>query len=430
VKRLLLIALGLVAAVAAVANADEAPPAPTPPAAAATSTPAAMAATGHEAEVNAVVDPTAERMDSELNKLQFYAGVVGGMHVETLQLRDSDQSEDRLTTVALSRFGLRGRLSGGIYIESEFEVNGGPHGTSVWEGQAALQVRNQLIRLERDRFRVEAGRITDDSSLDYYSVHTADQLLTDGYTRSSILASGFNRGQGVLARYEIAPGLKPGITLNAANPTSTTASLVIGGTFPPFSRFYLVPHQQVGRDAASLPADTYHILIATPSITFDSDLVEAQTAVQAFQVNTDTSSTEDENIVGYNVRAGAKLKLLDSRLTPFVNASRVTNSIVEPDDGNVLAEYAYVGYTASGGLDLNIAGRNGIGASYAFIRGQQGDQSRTTEHVVNVGGTYWVSPTTSVGARAAMYRVCAETPDEGCVKEGARSMFVTMRTVL
>jgi hypothetical protein len=424
-KRLALIAIGLVAAAAAVARAEETAPNP----AASAATPAA-AATGSEAEVNAVVDPTAERMDSELNTLLFYAGVVGGVHAETLQLRDSDQSEDRLTTVALSRFGLRGRLSGGVYIESEFEVNGGPHGTSVWEGQAALQVRNQLVRLERDRLRVEAGRITDDSSLDFYSVHTADQLLTDPYTRSSILASGFNRGQGVLARYEILPGLEPGITLNAANPTSTTASLVIGGTFPPFSRFYLVPHQQVGRDASSLPADTYHIVIATPSVTFDHDVVEAQAAVQGFRVNTDTSSSSDENIVGYNVRAGARLKLLDNRLTPFVNASRVTNSIVEPDDGNVLATYAYVGYTASGGLDLNIIGRNGIGASYAFIRGQQGEMSRTTEHVVNVGGTWWLTPTTSVGARAAMYRVCAETPEEGCVKEGARSMFVTMRTVL
>lgn len=412
---------GLIAALVAVARADETDLAPAT---------AVAAATGSEAEVNAVVDPTAERVDSELNELQFYAGVVGGVHAETLQLREGDQSEDRLTTVALSRFGLRGRLSGGVYIESEFEVNGGPHGTSVWEGQAALQVRNQLIRLDRGGLRVEAGRITDDSSLDYYSVHTADQLLTDAYTRTALLASGFNRGQGVQARYEILPGLRPGLTLNAANPTSTTASLIIGGTFPPFSRFYLVPHQQVGRDAASLPADTYHILIATPSVTYDHELIEAQSAVQMFRVNTDTSSEADENIVGYNIRAGARLKLLDGRLNPFVNASRVKNSIVEPDDGNVLAPYAYVGYTASGGIDLEIAGRNGIGASYAFIRGQQGDQSRTTEHVLNVGGTYWITETTSVGARAAAYRVCAETPGEACEVEGARSMFVTMRTVL
>ena len=226
------------------------------------------------------------------------------------------------------------------------------------------------------------------------------------------------------------PGLRPGLTLNAANPTSTTASLVIGGTFPPFSRFYLVPHQQVGRDASGFPADTYHILLATPSITYDHDLIEAQTAVQMFQVNTDTSTEADENIVGYNIRGGARLKLFDNRLQPFVNASRVKNSIVDPNDGNVLAPYAYIGYTASGGVDVNIAGRNGVGASYAFIRGRQGSMSRTTEHVVNVGGTYWLTETTSIGARAAAYRVCAETPEEPCEVEGARSMFVTMRTVL
>ena len=128
-KRLALFALaagGLVAALVAAASAEE----PAKPAAN-LAPPAAVAATGGEAEVNAVVDPTAERIDSEVNRLQFYAGVVGGMHVETLQLREADQSEDRITTVALSRFGLRGRLSGGIYLESEFEVNGGPHGTSA-----------------------------------------------------------------------------------------------------------------------------------------------------------------------------------------------------------------------------------------------------------------------------------------------------------
>jgi hypothetical protein len=414
-------------ALAPAAAIAETPAAAESPAAAA---PAAVAATGAEAELDAIVDPTAERIESETGKVEFYAAVVGGVHLETLQLREGNAAEDRATTLALSRFGLRGRVGGGVYVESEFEVNGGPHGTSVWEGQAALQVRNQLVRLERGGLRVEAGRLTDDASLDFYSHHTADQLLTDAYTRNPLLASGFNRGQGVLARYEVLPGLRPGLALNAANPTSTTASLLIGGTFPPFSRFYLVPHQQVGRDASSLPSDSYHIIVATPSLTYDSDLVEAQSAVQMFRVNTDTSTDVDENIIGYNVRAGARLRLADGRLSPFVNASRVTNSVVEPNDGNVLADYVYTGYTASGGLDLNIHGRSGIGASYAWLRGQQGDESRSTEHYLNVGGTLWLTETTSVGGRLSMFRICVETPSEPCEVEGARSAFVTMRTVL
>ena len=78
----------------------------------------------------------------------------------------------------------------------------------MWEGQAALQVRNQLLRWTPGRLRIDVGRITDDSSVDFFSAHVADQLLTDAYTRAPLLASGYNRGQGVLLQYELAPGLR------------------------------------------------------------------------------------------------------------------------------------------------------------------------------------------------------------------------------
>lgn len=370
------------------------------------------------------------RTTEPTERIELFAAVVGGVHLETLQLRASDDAEGRTTTLALSRFGLRGKLGGGVYVESEFEVNSGPHGTSVWEGQAALQVRNQLVRIERDRLRVEVGRITDDSSLDFFSHHQADQLLTDAYTRSPLLASGFNRGQGVLARYRVAEGIEPGITLNAANPTSTTASLVVGGTFPPFSRFYFAPHQQVGRDASGFPADTYQIILVTPSVIQRGKTIDSQLAAQLFRINTDTSSATDENIIGYNLRAGARLKLARGKVSPFVNGSRVVNSVVDPNDGQMLSDQAFVGYTVSTGLDYNVRDASGVGVGYAFIRGTQGGESRTTEHYLNLGGTYWLTPTTSLGARAALYRVCSETPDMPCEAEGARSMFVTMRTLL
>lgn len=376
------------------------------------------------------VEGASPETSATLDKLSFFASLVGGVHVESLKLREQDAREDRTTTLALSRLGVRGQLRGGVFIESELEVNAGPHGTSVWEGQAALQVRNQLLRYTRERLRIDVGRLTDDSSLDFFSTHVADQLLTDPYTRAPLLASGFNRGQGVLLRYEVLPGLKPGITLNAANPTSTTASLVVGGTFPPFSRFYFAAHQQVGRDASSFPSDEYHITLATPSVIYQSDVFDAQAGVQMFRINTDTSATDDQNIIGYNLRAGVRGKLADGRLAPFVNVSRVTNSMVDKNDGKRLSDQAYTGYTFSTGLDVAVRGRNGVGISYAFVRGQQGMESRTTEQYVNVGATYWLTPTTSIGARGAMVSLCVETPMMACTPEGARSVFITLRSLV
>jgi hypothetical protein len=366
-------------------------------------------------------------------KIRPYAALVGGLEYETVQTKEDNPAEDRAVTIALSRLGLRGNIGQHVYIESEFEVNAGPHGTSVWEGQAALQVRNQLVRLRQWDLRVDAGRITDDASLDYYSEHVADQLLTDGFTRASILASGFNRGNGVLLRYEMPqiPGLQPGITINAANPTSTTASLVVGGTFPPFSRFYFAPHQQVGRDASKFPADEYHIVVVTPSVIYQRELVEAQGAIQFFRVNTNTSTDMDQPIDGFNMRIGAALHLLDDRVHPFANVSVVQNEVVDPNDGMRLSGEIFRGITASGGVDWNYLRKNGVGLQYALVRDQQGEATKTTQHFINLGTTWWVNDFVSLGARFGIYSRCEDLDGMGCPeKEGERSFFTTLRTLL
>lgn len=366
-------------------------------------------------------------------KIRPYAALVGGIEYETLQTKEDNPAEDRTVTIALSRLGLRGNIGEHVYIESEFEVNAGPHGTSAWEGQAALQVRNQLVRLRQFDFRVDAGRITDDASLDYYSEHVADQLLTDGFTRASLLASGFNRGNGVLVRYEMpqVPGLQPGITLNAANPTSTTASLVVGGTFPPFSRFYFAPHQQVGRDASKFPADEYHIVVLTPSVLYKRSFLEAQSAVQFFRVNTNTSTDMDQPIDGFNIRLGAALHLLEDRVHPFANFSVVQNEVVDPDDGMRLSGEIFRGVTASGGIDFNYLRRNGVGLQYAFVRDRQGEATRTSQHFINLGSTWWFNDFVSLGARIGIYSRCEDLDGAGCPdREGERSFFTTLRTLL
>jgi len=364
-------------------------------------------------------------------KLRPYLALVGGVEYETLQTRPDDPREDRGVTLALSRFGARGDLTHGFSFESEFEVNAGPHGTSVWEGQAALQVRNQLIRWEGYQFRVDAGRVTDDSSLDYFSDHVADQLLTDGFTRAPLLASGFNRGNGLLARYEVLPGLRPGITVNAANPTSTTASLVVGGTFPPFSRFYFAPHQQVGRDASKFPADEYHIVVVTPSVLWQYGPLETQGAVQFFRVNTNTSTNMDQTIDGFNFRAGVGARFWDKRIHPFANVSLVQNEVIDPNDGTRLSGDIFTGLTFSTGLDYNYLGKNGVGAEYALVQDQQGESTRATQHFFNLGTTWWFTDNTALGARFALYSRCEDLDGMGCPQyEGERSYFMTLRTSL
>lgn len=363
-------------------------------------------------------------------KLEPFLAMVGGVEVETLQKLRGDDREDRLVTVAISRFGLRGKPADGIYVESEFEVNGGPHGTSVWEGQAALQVRNQLVRLVRGKLRVDAGRITDDATLDFFSEHVADQLLTDEFTRYPILASGYNRGNGVLARWKLIPGLEPGLSVSAANPVSTTASLMVGGTYPPFSRFYVASHQQVGRDASKFPADEFHIVVVTPSVTFARGPLRAQGALQVFQVNTNTSSSEDAKLDGVNARAGVAATFRP--VTVFVNGSVVQNEMVDPDQPSRLSGEVFTGYTASGGADVNWREHDGVGAQYAWVREQQGFGAVSTYHFFNVGTTHWVDPTTAVGARVASFVVCEDADGSGgsgCKSQGETSYFLTLRTL-
>jgi hypothetical protein len=359
-------------------------------------------------------------------QIQPFVDIVGGMDVETLQTKPGDLRQDRIVTLALSRFGVGAGLGGGVSLLSEFEANAGPHGTSVWEGQAALQVRRQEVKLERWGLRIEAGRIIDDASVDYFSQHMVDQLLTDDYTRYPLLASGFNLGNGVLMRYAVRPGVEPGFTLNAANPTSTTASLVLGGTYPPFSRFYFAPAEQVGRDANKFPSDEYYILVFSPSIVVHSDIAEASGAVQMFTADTNTSTMDDQPIRGYNIRGGVGLHLFGDQFHPFVNASRVTNGVLDAMNGKIITD-TFIGTTISGGLDWNISGRNGIGAEWAWLVDQQGSATRTTQHFVNVGGTLWLGDTTALGARIGIYTRCADQ-GMGCESEGQRSFFLTLRT--
>jgi len=353
---------------------------------------------------------------------------VGGFHYEDIQNRDeADERQDRLTTVALTRFGFQGFIGPHVSVLSELELNAGPHGTSVWEGQAALQIRNQLLRIDYEGLRVDVGRVTDPSSVDFFSAYVANLLLTDPLARFPLLVSGFNRGNGVLAQYEIIPGLRAGLTINAGNPTATTGTVMIGGTFPPFSRFYEVPASHVGRDAKGFPADSFHVILMSPHVIYEHDMVRAHASLQWFTVDTNTNSVADESIQGVNLRAGAQLRLFDDRLRPFLNLSAVQNDVVDPMSTDTLLNEQYEAQTVTGGVDFAIHGDSGVGAQYTRVRERQGDGTVIIRHYVNVGATWWMFDGLALDARAALYRRC---DDDDCTADGQQSYWLTVRGVL
>ncbi|MEN0064921.1 MAG: porin [Myxococcota bacterium] len=373
--------------------------------------------------------------------LSPYAAFVGGGAVEFVDRRqdDIDDRQGRFWTPALARIGLLGRLSDEWSINSEVEFNAGPYGTSVWEGQAAIQVRNQFIRYQNtdvlgkgDQVVLEVGRVTDPASLNYFSFSVANLLLSDLLTREPLLISGFNRGNGVRVEYTIADKLTAGFTLNAGNPTSTTATLAVGGTFPPFSRFYQIPWSNVGRDARGFPTSSFNTIVATPSLRLNTDVVDAQVAVQLFSVNTNTSLTTDDNLTGRNLRAGIRLKAPENRFQLFGNVSQMFNDVVELTDLAVVSEEeAYLGSVVSGGFDVRVGKRNLIGAQYDWVREEERGVAARHNHFVNAGIVIGLSDHVAMSGRFALWQVCQEQELlENCDVNGLRQGFLTLSALL
>jgi len=333
----------------------------------------------------------------------------------------------RLTTQMVSRFGLRATLADWIDAESEFEANAGYHGASTWEGQAALSVRNQLIRFHGARWKVEVGRVTDEASVDYFSQHVADFLIADPFTRDPFLYTGYNRGNGLLGTYDVTPSLRLGLTANAGNPVSLTGSLPIGGAFTPFERFYIQPYQQVNQVANHYPDDTFQMYLLAPSIVWSSGPLELKAEVQGYQVDTDTTNAFDWFIYGFNARASARVKLMEGKLQGFANAAFDRNDVVDPSNRRLLPD-KYISFCSGVGLDYNYSGANGVGAQYMRIQFRTGGGTITTIQYANLGTTYWITPQVSLGARLAFalrHELSSAVADIGDV-----ALFATARALV
>ena len=100
--------------------------------------------------------------------------IAGGVHVENLIQTLNKNRESRMTTLALTRFGVEGKLGPYVSFRSEFERNLRAHGSGIWEGTASFSARDQYIRLQRWGATADAGIILDPASVDFISTHIAD----------------------------------------------------------------------------------------------------------------------------------------------------------------------------------------------------------------------------------------------------------------
>lgn len=372
-------------------------------------------------------------------KVSPYAVFVGGGAVEIIDRRqdDNDTRQNRFWTPAVARVGLAGKLSKRFTLQSEIEFNGGPYGTSVWEGQATIQVRNQLIRYQRegllaeeDRLRIDVGRITDPASVNFVSLHIANLLLSDPLARFPLLTSGFNRGNGLRVDYTLDDKLTFGLSANAGNPTSTTGTFMIGGSFFPFQRFYEVPWSAAGRDARGFPTASFHTILVSPSILFRNDLVQAQAAAQFFTADVNTNTQSDDAITGRNLRAGFKLTPIDA-LAVFANGSFILNDIMEETDVTQRADGKFFGVTAGGGFDVYVDGMSGFGVQYDRVREEQRGNAPDVRHHLNAGVTVFVDESVFMSGRFALYQRCQESATlERCDADGARQIMLTLTAVL
>lgn len=362
--------------------------------------------------------------------IEPYGAIAGGMHLQSLNLPPDVKTGTQNPTIAVSRLGVRGGAGKYITFASEFEASlGGPlgYGSSVWEGQAAIAIRDQYLRYARDGWAFAAGRIDDPASFDYVSAHVGDLLYTDLYTRDPLLYAGADRGNGLFGSYAINPHVTVAGTFHSTNPTGITGTLVIGGKLTPFDRPFYLAAAQVGNSQNNLPDQNLHIYFGSPSVLLHWEQFEAKAEVQMYSLDTQESIMDDQTIRGYNLRLGARAHVATplGRLSPFANISRNKNEILDPTDSKYRLPDLFKSYTLTTGLDLSKT-KGGLGAQYSLVDTREPDH-HTREHYLSAGATYWIEESVALGVRASVF---AQQLSGETMTTGSRSVFLTARLVL
>ncbi len=363
--------------------------------------------------------------------IEPYGAIAGGMRMESLHQPAEVDRGAQNPTVAVSRLGVRGGVGEHITYASEFEASlGGPlgYGASVWEGQAALAIRDQFVRYSRAGFSIAAGRIADPASFDYVSAHVGDLLLTDLYTRDSLLYSGADRGNGLYGSVDLGEHVTAGLTFHSTNPTGITGTLIIGGKLQPFDRPFYLASAAVGNNQNNLPDQNLHIYFGSPSLRVRYKNFEAQTEAQLYTLDTQQAIDEDQTIRGYNLRLGGRAwtDVGRGRLSAHLNVSRNRNEILDPIDSKHRLPDLFRSYTFSTGVDFDYLRKNGIGFQYAVADTREPDM-HVRLHYLNLGTTYWIEDSLAIGVRGSVY---AQQISGEAMTTGSRSLFVTARLLL
>jgi hypothetical protein len=175
-------------------------------------------------------------------------------------------------------------------------------------------------------------------------------------------------------------------------------------------------------------------MVFTPSLLLDTKYIDARVALQGFDVNTNTGKENDDHIRGYNGRGTVRLKLADGLLVPFASAAYTRNDTLVATDLAKRAAERYQAVNLGGGVDVDVARRfqcaydcaDGFGAQYQQVQYQIGEGLVTTNRYVNVGGTFWIAPFVSLGARFAYW----STKQEGSALTDEKSAILALRFIM
>lgn len=366
---------------------------------------------------------------------------------------------ERVSTLLLARIGFEGSLFEFLDFRTVFERNmgyqlsqNGPTGTSVWEGNASWQARENYLRLHWKGLSLTAGIAPDPATIDYISHHILDCFGMDPFVRDPLLVSGFAQGQTILLRYTPGPllsaleGLTVGVGLTSGNPLVSSVSVGFGGEVNRLGSIFSAPRRAIDN---GVPGSDIQMTVLTPSLTYERDFgfmgVGAKVAYQHYWVDPNITQREDVQLEGFNFRGTAQVTFLDNNLRFFGGGTFRENDNADLENTEVLSDDKYQSRLASAGMDLNFGFLDvpvirdlGIGGSYyREWRRLQDEYQNTGEpddfvfHYINVGMTYTIYPEVLYGS-FRFSRFMAESTQEATLPliHTANNFILALRLVI